>query len=172
MTDAAIAQCYRDHVTFAQGSEALVSTSTIAAYLTVHKILFQDAQLRNMINELEKRKTPPFNSIRKLLEIGYRIKSKAKLMWFVSNIIDQIDTGVLDPGEVSVRAIKAKDGQALVACSTLPFDRPRNLRTPTRHAKLLKSSIVCHHDRHHCPPIARAPPTCDLVAACVLEICN
>jgi hypothetical protein len=85
LSNAEISKLYEDHMSDAKSDEeSRCSTSTIEASIIVYDKLFNQPDIRNIIEGLESTmlSASPFNSITKLLEIYYKCKTSARLEWF------------------------------------------------------------------------------------------
>jgi hypothetical protein len=88
--------------------EARAAPSTIENAITVYDKVFNVVQVRQIIEEVEQKllSQSPFNSIGKLLEIYYKCKSTSKLEWWFKLAKLALDSGELEPGDLSTKKLR------------------------------------------------------------------
>ena len=88
--------------------EARCKPSIIEGAIIVYEKVFNNPEVRGMIEKMDKLygKDSPCNSISKILEIHYKCKSSAKLIWWFKSVYDGLVSQQIEVGDLSLKKIR------------------------------------------------------------------
>lgn len=105
----AMAELYASHLSDTTSPDNRSGITTIEACFTVYDKMFHDKTLRALIVDLERNLLRGHVTIPKLLDLTTKCKHNViKVIWTMKSIQDRIKCNVMEPGEFTQQAIKAK----------------------------------------------------------------